>query len=101
VPPISALNLPIALGGDSVSNNNNAIAVVGIVSIVGGYLVLMALWYFVFRHKKGAPDQLEVEPTPGPSTALRDGPPAPHTNGVVHDNGLRVGRERSGRFRRR
>jgi hypothetical protein len=46
-----ALLLPLALDGESVNNNNSAIAAVTIASIVGGFLLLGALWYFVFRAK--------------------------------------------------
>jgi hypothetical protein len=46
-----ALLAPLALDGESVNNNNSAIAVVSLVSIVGGFLLLGALWYFVFREK--------------------------------------------------
>jgi hypothetical protein len=43
---------PLALDGESVTNNNTtAIAAVSLVSIVGGFLLLGALWYFVFREK--------------------------------------------------
>ena len=42
---------PLALDGESVNNNNTAIAAVSLVSIVGGFLLLGALWYFVFREK--------------------------------------------------
>jgi hypothetical protein len=45
------LVLPVALDGESVSGNNTAIAVISVVSIVSGYLLLAALWYFVFRDK--------------------------------------------------
>jgi hypothetical protein len=45
------LLVPVALDGESVSTNNTAIAVVSVVSIVGGYLLLLALWHFVFRAK--------------------------------------------------
>jgi ABC-type Na+ efflux pump permease subunit len=45
------LSLPVALDGESVSANNTAIAVISLVSIVSGYLLLAALWYFVFREK--------------------------------------------------
>jgi len=56
------LLLPVALDGESVSSNNTAVAVISVVSIVSGYLLLGALWYFVFREKarrkrgKGSPD---------------------------------------------
>jgi hypothetical protein len=45
------LVLPVALDGESVNGNNSALAVVSIVSIVGGYVLLFALWHFVFREK--------------------------------------------------
>ena len=41
----------MALDGESVNGNNSALAVVSIVSIVGGYVLLFALWHFVFREK--------------------------------------------------
>lgn len=46
---ISALVL--ALGGESVDANNPGLAVISIVSIVFGYLLIAALWWFVFRDK--------------------------------------------------
>ncbi len=45
------LSLPLALDGESVTGNNEAIAVISVVSIVSGYLLLAGLWYFVFREK--------------------------------------------------
>ena len=45
------LLVPLALDGESVTTNNSAIAAVSLVSIVGGFLLLGALWYFVFRAK--------------------------------------------------
>lgn len=45
------LSLPFALDGESANSNNTAIAVISLVSIVSGYLLLAALWYFVFREK--------------------------------------------------
>jgi hypothetical protein len=57
-----ALLLPVALDGEAVSSNNTAVAVISVISIVSGYLLLAALWYFVFRQKarekrrKGSPD---------------------------------------------
>jgi hypothetical protein len=57
-----ALFLPVALDGEAVSSNNTAVAVISVISIVSGYLLLAALWYFVFRQKarekrrKGSPD---------------------------------------------
>ena len=46
--------LPLALDGESANANNTAIGVISVASIVAGYLVLAALWYFVFRDKTRA-----------------------------------------------
>ncbi len=46
-----ALSLLLALDGESASGNSTGIAVISLVSIVFGYLLLAALWYFVFRDK--------------------------------------------------
>ena len=43
--------LPLALDGESVNNGSTGLAVISVVSIVLGYLLLAALWYFVFRDK--------------------------------------------------
>jgi len=43
--------LPLALGGEASGSNNTGLAVVSIVSIVFGYLLIAALWYFVFSGK--------------------------------------------------
>jgi hypothetical protein len=48
-----ALALPMALDGEASANSNNtAIGVISVVSIIFGYVVLAALWYFVFRDKE-------------------------------------------------
>ena len=49
-----ALSLPLALDGESATNNDTALAAISIVSIVFGYLLLAGLWYFVFRDKSRA-----------------------------------------------
>jgi predicted permease len=46
-----ALSLILALDGESATGNSTDIAVISLVSIVFGYLLLAALWYFVFRDK--------------------------------------------------
>jgi hypothetical protein len=56
------LALPPALDGESVSGNNTAIGVISVVSIVAGYLVLAALWYFVFRDKSRSKRRKESSP---------------------------------------
>ncbi len=40
-----------ALDGESVDAGNKGLAVISIVSIVFGYLLIAALWWFVFRDK--------------------------------------------------
>lgn len=45
------LSLPVALDGESATGGNSALGVISLASIVGGYLLLAALWYFVFRQK--------------------------------------------------
>ncbi|HEY3960522.1 MAG TPA: hypothetical protein VGL68_08425 [Solirubrobacteraceae bacterium] len=52
-----ALHLPFALDGEAeaeAGGNSTAIAIVSAVSIVFGYLLLAALWHFVFREKARA-----------------------------------------------
>jgi hypothetical protein len=50
----------LALDGESVTTNNSAVAAISVISIVGGFLLLAALWYFVFREKAG--DKRENHP---------------------------------------
>jgi peptidoglycan/LPS O-acetylase OafA/YrhL len=45
------LALPLALGGESAGGEGTGIAVLSVVSIVAGYLLIAALWYFVFRDR--------------------------------------------------
>jgi hypothetical protein len=37
----------------------NAIAIVGVLSLVGGYGLLWALWHFIFRPQRGHDDDLD------------------------------------------
>lgn len=49
--------LPLALGGEAAGESGNtgtAIAAVSAVSIVAGYVLLWALWHFVFSAKAKA-----------------------------------------------
>ena len=46
-----ALAPPVALGGESVSHNSSWIAVVAVVSMVSGYVLLAAIWWFFFRDR--------------------------------------------------
>jgi uncharacterized membrane protein (GlpM family) len=63
---LSLLLAPLALDGESVNNNNTAIAAVSLVSIIGGFLLLGALWYFVFRAKAWDKDNKEDDPPQPP-----------------------------------
>jgi hypothetical protein len=50
----SLLVTPLALDGETATEtggNGEAIAVVSVISIVGGYLLLFALWRYVFSEK--------------------------------------------------
>ena len=54
--PLAAIRtfLPLALDGEAAvehGSSGEAIAVVSVVSIVGGYLLLYALWRYVFSEK--------------------------------------------------
>jgi len=46
-----ALALPMALDGESVAGNSTWIAVIAVVSMVSGYLLLAAIWWFFFRDR--------------------------------------------------
>jgi hypothetical protein len=45
------LSAPLALDGESVGNGNTGLAIITVVSIVLGYVLLGALWWFVFRDR--------------------------------------------------
>jgi hypothetical protein len=45
------LSAPLALDGESVTGSNTGLAVISVVSMVFGYALIAALWYFVFREK--------------------------------------------------
>jgi hypothetical protein len=54
--------VPLALDGESISEkggDGTAIAIISVVSMAGGYLLLFALWRYVFsakaRAKRGEP----------------------------------------------
>jgi len=54
---LGASLVPIALGGETATEaggNGTAIAVISVVSIVGAYLLLFALWRYVFSAKAKA-----------------------------------------------
>jgi hypothetical protein len=57
LPAALTMYLPLALDGEAeaeAGGNGTAIAIVSAVSIVFGYLLLAALWHFVFRGKARA-----------------------------------------------
>jgi hypothetical protein len=43
--------LPLALDGESANQSDTGLAVISVASMVFGYLVIVGLWYFVFRDK--------------------------------------------------
>ena len=45
------VSIPLALDGESVTTSNTALAIIAAVSMLFGYLLLPALWYFVFSAK--------------------------------------------------
>jgi hypothetical protein len=57
---LGLLSAPLALDGEAAAGNNTALAVISVVSIVFGYLLLAALWHFVFsaraRRRRGEKD---------------------------------------------
>jgi branched-subunit amino acid ABC-type transport system permease component len=53
MPAALTLWLPVALGGESAGGDSTGIAVLSAISIVIGYALIAALWYFVFRDRSG------------------------------------------------
>jgi hypothetical protein len=51
---VHAATLLLALDGESVTGSNTGLAIISVVSMVFGYLLLAALWYFVFSAKARA-----------------------------------------------
>lgn len=54
---LSAKLVPLALDGEAITEsggNGTAIAVISAVSLVAGYLLLFALWRYVFSNKAKA-----------------------------------------------
>jgi hypothetical protein len=46
------LSLPLALGGESAGGESTGIAVISAISLVVGYGLIAALWFFVFRDRR-------------------------------------------------
>jgi hypothetical protein len=46
------LSLPLALGGESAGGESTGIAVISAISLVVGYALIAALWFFVFRDRR-------------------------------------------------
>ncbi|HEV7586342.1 MAG TPA: hypothetical protein VGO14_11245 [Solirubrobacteraceae bacterium] len=51
MPAALTLWLPLALGGESAGGESTGLAVISAISIVVGYALIAALWYFVFRDR--------------------------------------------------
>lgn len=47
----AVMSVPLALGGESAGGDSTGLAVISVVSIVAGYLLIAALWYFIFRDR--------------------------------------------------
>jgi branched-subunit amino acid ABC-type transport system permease component len=47
-------SLPMALDGEAESANSTGLGVISVVSIGITYVVLFALWFFVFRDRSGS-----------------------------------------------
>ena len=45
------VTLVLALDGESVTSGNTGLAIISLVSMAFGYVLLFALWWFVFRAK--------------------------------------------------
>jgi hypothetical protein len=97
---------PLALDGESITGNQVSIAVVSVVSIAGGYLLLAALWYFVFRDKaqKKSETHLPTESDESPvmgtqATVQEDVQPPSHIPSVSRP--VTIQRRTGSRFRRR
>lgn len=43
--------LPLALDGEAATSGSSSLAVLSVVSMAVAYVLLAALWYFVFREK--------------------------------------------------
>ena len=104
---LAALANPVALDGDSGLGNNAAIAILGITSMVGGYLFLAALWYFVFRRSpeersaereaQQARERAVLAAQPVEASGLEEG----HEPAAVHGRRLKIDHSPTPRFRRR
>ncbi|HEY1457886.1 MAG TPA: hypothetical protein VGF15_05155 [Solirubrobacteraceae bacterium] len=82
---------PLALGGESITGNGTAIAVLSAISIVGGYLLLAGLWYFVFRDRsRKTSDVHSTKDTQQPK--CQDKPPAPAHPTTSERRGVRFRR---------
>jgi hypothetical protein len=54
--------LVLALGGEAVTSDSKGLDIVSFVSIVGGYVVLAALWFFVFRDRSSRNTKRKKDP---------------------------------------
>ena len=92
---LAVLATPIALDGDSALGNGAAIAVLGLITMVGGYLILAALWWFVFRQR---PEDRVAERE---AQQARDEAHEAGRDPALHGRRLQIERSPSPRFRRR
>lgn len=81
----------MGLDGESITGNSTAIAVLSATSILAGYLVLFALWYFVFRDRSGKKKDCVEDPTIHSGISEQQS----------HVRRSKLDRDRSRRFKRR
>jgi hypothetical protein len=95
---LTALFPPLALNGEAVAErgaNGTAIAVISVISIVVGYLLLFALWRYVFSPKARAAHRRPADPRALGAGAPRRRPGAGPADG--HSAAQRDGAEDRGR----
>lgn len=51
---------PFALAGEAATGNQTAFALLAVGSIIGGWVMLAGLWYFVFRNRGGKTSERPV-----------------------------------------
>lgn len=56
------VSLPLALDGESATSSNTGIAIISVISMACGYILLAALWFFVFRDKARAKRRKDSTP---------------------------------------
>lgn len=76
--------VPLALGGEAVASNQTFLALLALGSIIGGWLLLAGLWYFVFRDRARSKADKQSVVEQQTVSADSDSPPLqlPNSEGV-------------------